>query len=85
MHGKIDDSTGEGVLEFLGKEPLATDLRQRETRDPIARGPNDLLLDDDGGVEEAEDPGHFGGLPQGQRTAASADADDGQRVTGRHH
>ena len=72
MNGHVGRARQQRPLDFLGKNPLATDLRQRPVRRLIAGRFDFDNLDGSRRGQGAQQVGHEVGLPQGQPAAASA-------------
>ena len=42
MHGQVDGSIEQRLFDFLGEQPLAADIRERDVGDFVARGLDDF-------------------------------------------
>ncbi len=79
MHREVDRAGEQCLLDLLGEQSLAADLRQRPVADHVAGGADDLERDPvrrepmDGGQALA----HLPRLGERQRAAARPDAQDG--------
>jgi hypothetical protein len=75
MHGKIQPTGDQHILQFLGEKALAADLRQRSVGDPVAHGRQHDDLEHFGrqSVRRHQPVPCFMGLRQRQGTAPRAD------------
>ena len=79
MHGEVDAAGEQRVLDLLGEQALAADLRQRAVADHVAAGADDLDADALGRepMRRGQARAHLPGLDQRERAAARADAQHG--------
>ena len=74
MHGHIDGVRQQGALNLLGEHAVAADLRQRQVAHHVAGRFDQDQLDGPRRGQRPQPSGDVIGLPEGQRTAARADA-----------
>src|SRR6476661_8797195 len=73
MHREIDRARDERLLDLLGEQPLAADVRERTILHRVAGGADDLDLDALGRDALRQPRPHHAGLRERKRTAARAD------------
>jgi len=78
MHGTVDSSVEQGLLDFLGEQPLATDIAQQAVLDAIParldNGDRDTVLGE-AGIGGQKRGLHRMRLPKRERAAAGADGE----------
>ena len=75
VHGEVDLAREHRLLELLGEEPLAADLRERRVEDLVALRRHETFLDGELGVRLAQARRDVVRLPERELTAPRADND----------